>query len=427
MADDEKKVETLVAKLQEKEDYTSYQEDLSFAKELNILRNDFYYQMINSDGITLVDFLYHPLDIMSGDSYSARIVDNDTTFYLVVDGMGKGLSASLTTMIMTSFINYFVDKMLKADNFNLNLLILESIEFIRPILLPEESLSIDYIVINNRENLLYYSKFAMPSTLMENSKNKIVKIKSNNPPLSKWQEGFLLDSIDISDIGKFLIYSDGLVENTTKYEDKVYIDFIEKDFLNSFTREDFKDSFLEKIKHQEDDITLIYIHRLNQTSVKLANKTFSSTLQEIDSANSWYMSLWEEITPDKKILSSINLVFTELYMNAYEHGNLGIDAGSKHILIENDEYFDTLLEKEKKTNKKISVKVDRVKHNSYSYIITQITDEGDGFDTQLLSEIFRSSQTFNGRGVFISRKNSLGIYYNSKGNSVLFLNKVSKS
>jgi two-component system, HptB-dependent secretion and biofilm response regulator len=57
-------------------------------------------------------------------------------------------------------------------------------------------------------------------------------------------------------------------------------------------------------------------------------------------------------------------------------------------------------------------------------MVTQITDEGDGFDTQILSKIFRNSTKFNARGVFVSRKNSLGIYYNSKGNSVLYLNKI---
>ena len=85
--------------LQKKHEYNSYQEDLTFAKELNILRNDFYYQMIDSSHVTLVDFLYQPLDLISGDAYTARRIDNHRTFYLIVDGMGKGLSASLTAMI----------------------------------------------------------------------------------------------------------------------------------------------------------------------------------------------------------------------------------------------------------------------------------------------------------------------------------------
>lgn len=59
-----------------------------------------------------------------------------------------------------------------------------------------------------------------------------------------------------------------------------------------------------------------------------------------------------------------------------------------------------------------------------TYVITKIIDEGDGFDTNILSEIFRNKALFNGRGVFVSRRSSLGIYYNQKGNEVLFLHKI---
>jgi len=411
--------------LQKKDIYNSYQEELGFAKELNILRNDFYYQMNNSDGVSLVDFLYKPLDVLSGDAYSARRIDEHITFYLMVDGMGKGLSASLSAMIMTSFVNHLIDQMLSDENFHLDTLVYESMEFIKPTLLDEESLSLDYILIDYKKNKLYYSKFSMPALMMQNHNNEIIKLKSNNPPLCKWQPTYKIDTIDISDITKFLIYSDGIVENTTKSTNKLYVNYIEEDFLNSFTKEDFKNSFLEKINIAEDDITLIYIHRLSSISTEISKKIFNSTLDEVDSANEWYSQLWEEnITTDVSISYKANVVFTELFMNAYEHGNLGIDSATKHYLLENDTYFETLLEKEKDCSGKIEVKVDKVTYRNYDYIITMITDDGIGFDTQILSEIFRNSQNFNGRGVFVSRKNSSGIYYNSKGNTVLFLNKI---
>ena len=113
-------------------------------------------------------------------------------------------------------------------------------------------------------------------------------------------------------------------------------------------------------------------------------------------------------------------------MNAYEHGNLGITASEKHKLIEEDIYYETLEEKEKNSNKKIEVKVCTLSYKTSCYVITQITDEGKGFDTQILSKIFRNSRMFNGRGVFMSRKKSLGIYYNTKGNAVLYLNKIDR-
>ena len=126
------------------------------------------------------------------------------------------------------------------------------------------------------------------------------------------------------------------------------------------------------------------------------------------------------------IYNSYLVVFTELFMNAYEHGNLGLDSVTKNRLLNHDTYFDILKKLEIDCPKKIDVKVDKLVYDSSSYIVTQIFDEGDGFDTQTLSEIFRNSATFNGRGVFVSRKNSLGIYYNSKGTTVLYLNKVEK-
>ena len=414
-----------LTKLQAKNKYNSYQEDLAFAKELNILRNDFYYQLIDEEHISLVDFLYQPLDVISGDAYTARRVDDHRTFYLIVDGMGKGLSASLSAMIMTSFVNHIIDKMIEYDSFSLDILIKESMDYIKPILLDEESLAIDYILFDTAYNTLSYAKFAMPVILMQDKNHKIIRLKSNNPPLSKWQPSFKVDEYNISQIEKFLFYSDGIVENITKDQNTMYADFIEDDFKNSFTREDLKRSFFEKIDEAEDDITLIFINRLSLDNAKTVEKTFDTSLLHIDEADEWYSNLWSTLTQDTTISYKAGLVFTELYMNAYEHGNLGINSATKHRLLENDIYFERLKEEEElNCDKKITVKVSQIVYQATTYIITHILDEGIGFDTQALSEIFRNSATFNGRGVFVSRKNSLGIYYNSKGNSVLYLNKI---
>jgi len=410
-------------KFQKEKEYTSYQEDLAFAKELNILRNDFYYQMINAEKISLIDLLYNPLDVVSGDAYTVRRINERSTFYLIVDGMGKGLSASLSAMIMTSFVNHIIDKMLEYESFSFEILIKESLDFIKPVLLDEEALAIDFILMDTYFNTLQYSKYAMPVLLLQDNKGELIKIKSNNPPLSKWQMNYKVDEYNIAQVEKFLFYSDGIVENTAKESGKTYADFIEKDFISSFTREDLKGKIFDKIADQEDDLTLIFINTLNYHE-EIARKTFTTSLEEVDNANEWYNELWNGLTDDMKISYGANVVFTELFMNAYEHGNLGLNSAQKHQILENDTYFDTLLEMEKDSDKSIFVSVNKINSNNSQYIITQITDEGIGFDTQILSEIFRNSATFNGRGVFVSRKNSLGIYYNTKGNSVLYISKI---
>ena len=415
---------TKLEELEAKNSYNSYQEDLAFAKELNILRNDFYYQMIDAKSISLVDFLYQPLDVISGDAYSARRIDENRTFYLIVDGMGKGLSASLTAMLLTTFINHLIDQMKEYDSFSLNMLLSESINYIKPILLDEEAVAIDYILFDEAYSTLSYAKFAMPAMLMQDRAGDVVKLKSNNPPLSKWQNGYKIDEYDIQNMDKFLFYSDGIVENSTKLGNDVYGSFIEEDFVSSFTREEFKEKFLDKINEAEDDITLIFINRLPLEDAPSHEKSFSTSLDEVEKASEWYKAIISSITDEAQIANKTDLVFTELFMNAYEHGNLQIDVTEKHHLIEEDIYYETLLEREKDCSRKIVVKVSTIEYDSAKYIVTQINDEGAGFDTQRLSEIFRNSQRFNGRGVFISRKNSLGIYYNTKGNAVLYLNKI---
>jgi len=413
-----------IKELKEKHEYQSYQEDLAFAKELNILRNDFYYQMIDATHISLVDFLYQPLDLISGDAYTARRIDEHRTFYLIVDGMGKGLSASLTAMTMTSFINHIIDKMIEHDSFSLDILVKESMAYMNPILLEEESVSVDYILFDTAYDNLQYSKFGMPASLMQDKSHNLIKIKSNNPPMSKYQLNYTINECDVKEIDKFLFFSDGIIENTTSDNMRTYADYIEDDFKHSFTREDLKTKFFSKIDEAEDDITLIFINRIPFEDVVSYKESFTTSLADVDKASEWYEKLWSSLSDNTEVSYKAGVVFTELYMNAYEHGNLGIDSATKHKLLDDDIYFETLQEKEMSCNKKIDVKVSKLSYNSSNYVITQISDEGEGFDTQILSEIFRNSKTFNGRGVFVSRSNSLGIYYNSKGTTVLYLHKV---
>ena len=417
--------EERLARLEKDEAYTSYQSELAFKKELNILRNDFYYQLINSKTIALVDFMYKPLDVLSGDAYSARRISEHKTFYLLVDGMGKGISAAFTAVIMTTFINHLLDKMIEFESFSLDVLIQESMDYIQPILLEEEVLAIDYICFDSYFKELEYAKFAMPPFLLQDKDNTIIKIKSNNTPLSKWQNSYKIDKYPVENIKKYLFYSDGIVENSTKEEGLTYAAFIEKDFQNSFSREEFKEKFLARIDIQEDDLSLIFISTLDLThNTLIESKEFDTKLSAVDEANHWYEALWKNLQTDESISAKAELVFTELFMNAYEHGNLGLDSFQKHRYLEEDIYFEMLEKLDAQNNKKIDVSVFKLQEANNEYIVTRISDEGEGFDTQTLSEIFRNSVKFNGRGVFVSRKNSMGIYYNTEGNCVLFLHKV---
>ena len=171
----------------------------------------------------------------------------------------------------------------------------------------------------------------------------------------------------------------------------------------------------------EDD----FLNNMDTYSKTLvAKKKFATSLEDVDNALSWYEHLLQEMfSCTSKELSMLSITFTELYMNAYEHGNLTILAKTKQQYLQEDTYFDKLQELEQECEKKISVGVYNFKKNSLQYIATEICDEGRGFNMGNIDFLYKNLQNFNGRGIFLSRKNCLNLYYNNIGNCVLFFNK----
>jgi len=162
----------------------------------------------------------------------------------------------------------------------------------------------------------------------------------------------------------------------------------------------------------------------NALKKPMKEKVFETSLDAVDSAIKWYEEVCRAITPyDEEEMSRATLVFSELYMNAYEHGNLGIDIKTKKHYLEKDTYFEKLYEIEQESHAKISVKVYQMANNGVAYIATQICDEGRGFDVLQFLEESKSITNPNGRGIFVSRKNCVDVYYNNLGSCVLFLNK----
>jgi len=149
----------------------------------------------------------------------------------------------------------------------------------------------------------------------------------------------------------------------------------------------------------------------------VAKSIFNTSLADVDRAIEWYEKIAQEIFKDEKKLIKSTLVFEELFMNAYEHGNLGINKNDKSKFLEESKYLATLKEIEKECNKKIEVAVYKL-INSTTYIGVEICDEGEGFNIEKAQNI--NINGVNGRGILMSNKNA-DIYYNKKGNCLLFV------
>ena len=224
-------------------DYKNYQEKLALEKEKKIIKVE-----KNIIEPFEVDVFYKPLEITSGDSYSVR---RDCLF--LVDAMGKGVSASITAMLTTAFYNYLVDK---GDYFQD--IVNETALFMKRNLLDYEVLSFGVYKIKN--NRLDFSSFSLPTIFIQRD-GKIERVPSNNPPLNPMLDNINFSSVNLDGVEKILIGSDGLTEATTK-DNKLYLRYLEEDFLNSSSIDEFESKRKERVTMQEDDITYFFLKRI---------------------------------------------------------------------------------------------------------------------------------------------------------------------
>lgn len=425
----QKQQENELNSLKKRKAYTSYQEELSFQKELKILRNDFYYRLSSEnlhEKIYLVDFLYSPLDTLSGDVYSARVLPNGIDFFLLVDGMGKGISAAMSAMLATAFVNHHIDNAIRyKSRFSLQECIEKTVIHMQELLLEDEILSITFATIDTLNNTMEYASFSMPAILLMSEDNTLKRLSSNNTPLNAYYNPIKITQVELNLIKKILIYSDGIPENSVGLGNETYESYIEEDFKNSMTREDLKQLIQSRISEQEDDMTFILINHLNLNKKRLYSQKITATLEAVEASQEWFETLLREQSKDEDIIDNATLAYNELLLNAYEHGSLNISSSQKAQLIEDEIYIETLLEKESKHSLEISIDIEKITNtNNEQYLLTIISDEGEGFDTEILRGAFGIKKDFNGRGIFMSRNASRGIYYNRKANSVIFFIKL---
>ena len=410
--------------LKYKNAYADFQQNEAFKKQLNIIQNDLYKRRIDIDDgyCILIDHYYKPKDILSGDTYSIHSFEDGgkrKLFFFIIDAMGKGISASVSTLISTSFINYYFER--NKESFDFRKAIEKYIDFVQFELLEEEIISAVFGLFDVEDDIMELANFSMPPVLGVTKSGEVKKLSTTNLPINTYNDEFVINRIDTSDIVKVMLYSDGLTENTTK-DDMQYLKYIQEDFLSSTSKSEFMKLFLDRVKEQEDDTTILYFEKMDLRNNLLKVFTYPSTMEAVDKALEDFEKILDEFELDLIQKMKLESSFNELIMNAYEHGNLNIDANKKQQLMESGEYMEYLRKAEKEfQNRNIVVKyylVDGV-------LVINIEDEGKGFDTNILKILLdENTERFHGRGILMSDSDFDFVMYNEVGNSVLFGKKV---
>ncbi len=139
-----------------------------------------------------------------------------------------------------------------------------------------------------------------------------------------------------------------------------------------------------------------------------------NTLEEATKLAAYITSLYPE-----KFHKRIELGLNELFFNAIEHGNLGIDCELKAILKKTNQW-ENEVQKRLNTAANHSKFVEASIEINPSYILLKVKDQGNGFDWRLFNEESeKPSYEASGRGLMMAKKYCFDkVEFSEKGNEV---------
>lgn len=396
--------------LKYKDMYNTMQHDATLKKELHIMRNDMFKKYlfheknpVSEKGWQLEVF-YKSLDIVSGDTYTCRVLDNGNLLIFIADAMGKGVSAAITSMVSVSIVNFVIKEQYKYIDLtgeeDINRIVQSCVSFMRANLLEDEILCGIFAYFDFKEDKLRYASFSMPRILYQTVNGEVEKLPSNNLPIMPYESNIKIDSVELSNIVKVGLFTDGIVESYAK--DKVlYSSYLNDDFASSPLLKNLMEKVNERLETYGDDSTVFFIRRPYTNIMVEKTYTIPTKYEKIDEASELIRQEMINCNIDVEKYDSFFTAFSECMMNAYEHGNLAITFDIKHELIKNEIYEEELLKKEKICDKLIAIRYVLCDDINSRYLIVSVRDEGAGYPVSVFRNAIGDTTKFNGRGIKI--------------------------
>ena len=396
--------------LKYKDMYNTIQHDATLRKELHIMRNDMFKKYFH-DGdnpVTYngwqVEVFYKSLDIVSGDTYTCRTLDNGNVVIFIADAMGKGVSAAITSLVSVSLTNYIIkqhdsNKCISSEE-EIRFIAEQCVSFMRENLVEDEVLCAIFAYFDFKENKLQYASFSMPRILLQTTTGSIEKLPSNNLPIMPYVVDIAIDSVDLSNVSKVALFTYGIVESETK-DGVLYSAYLNENFSQSPFLKSFFNNAYTYLDDFYDDVTLFFIRRPFTNIIKEKVYYFPTKYDKLDEASETIRQEMVDCGIDVDRHDSFFTALSECIMNAYEHGNLAITFAIKHELIKNGDYEEELLKKEKNNDKMITIRYVYCNDNESKYIIVGIRDEGAGYPETVFKNAIGDTTKFNGRGIKI--------------------------
>lgn len=380
--------------------YKDAQEILAVKKQLKIINDEVSHRYY---GNIEIGSYFHPKDTLSGDSYSTIKISDSRFLFIIADGMGKGLSASFSSVLTVAFINHALKKSLSFNDFNFRRLTKDTFDYVKTILLNGETLSLILLDYDVGENVCRYANFGMPPVY---TTHVYKKLKPNNLPILKNSKNFKIDTLPI-DFESLLIASDGLFESDMDRDGKPYLVRFKEIIQHTKFLYNIINDFKHHVKKADDDVTIIMLSKDTDTYTPILKDHF---LIQKENITHFVDNLEEKLIPlslKPKLANKIVFIFNEMLLNVYEHAHLKL-SDDKHRIIKNNQKIDY-----NDTKQNVAIMLSQ----SSTHLKISIDDHGPGFD---VGEIMKRKffDKYHGRGLQLVLKLSEGFFYSDKGNIV---------
>jgi len=377
-----------------------------------------------------IGIIKKPAELFSGDIQLTALAPNGDVNIMLGDFTGHGLRSSIGAIPLAETFRSMTKKGFSLFE------IINQVNLQLYNLLPADLfLAAGFASISSHDKTLYAFNAGLPDAYLFSSHGNIKhRILSSHPPigvLPKLLPDSQLTVVNITETDRVVLISDGIVEARNEQGEMFDFDRFEVAAVEGVISNNVSKSVLEAVEEfcqrtpQEDDISLIDIPCGGWEKLLIGSQVVeNSTEQQLNDIHAdtepawnWQLSLKgkrltstnpipmamnqiNEIEGDAEHWQSLYTILTELFVNALDHGVLGLSSELKDSAEGFAQYF-----KERELRLKnleegsVELQIRHYPFHNGGRVIINIQDSGQGFD---IKKYYKSRGNISNRGVLLS-------------------------
>lgn len=410
-------------------------------------------QMVNADRLAdpSLEYWLTPAESLSGDLIAAARTPGKILHVMLADGIGHGITAALNVLPLTQPFYSMTEK-----GYAISEILVEMNDKIRQVLPVGRFVAVTLLAINEIDGCIEIWNGGMPELQVLNQAGKVVhSCKSFSLPLGVVPShvmDFMPERFYFNEPGYVLAYSDGLIEarNTEGQEFGLSRLMESMQGTNAAARmESVQQSlagFLVGLPHH-DDVSMVLASFGEEFGVPVRSGSAGGSAPAIaylpaaaamDEDVLWrytlvlganelkyintvpfMMSFVSSVHELSRSASDIFLILNELFVNALDHGVLGLESTLKNGADGMEQY---LLERMRRLSdlREGSIEIDLagLRHEAGHALRVRVKDSGAGFDWQRIREADHLKLA-HGRGIALVQSLCVSLQYHGVGSEAI--------